>query len=312
MEHIEMGNFLTELPFPACARATGNGGFRTLKLSFSMKWGIGRLSAPTASQLQSLAIFWIASEIARNFRSEKQIWSSQNASQPPPYRYHREIATVSLPQRNCDLFPGKNRCVQFDIVNKSQTLTANHLREMVHLVGRLSGVGGIPIFGPLVILWGGRKIGLENLLLLAAGTHALLASACYIQTLVWEEKANQGFPNTNMGEDYYQTYARSRVEPVLFCPKYTGISRKWLEMALYSLRESQVSRNSGAIPVWEQDSRVTLIGPIATITLSLSVATPAEPRGEKLLFLVQILGGDKLLKFVEKCRWNIFKRPERG
>ena len=31
-----------------------------------------------------------------------------------------------------------------------------------------------------------------------------------------------------------------------------------------------------------------------------SVATPAEPRGEKKLFFVQILGGEKLLKFVEK------------
>ena len=44
----------------------------------------------------------------------------------------------------------------------------------------------------------------------------------------------------------------------------------------------------------------------------LSVATPAEPRGEKNFFVVQILGGEKLLKLVEKCRWNIFKRPERG
>ena len=34
----------------------------------------------------------------------------------------------------------------------------------------------------------------------------------------------------------------------------------------------------------------------------LSVATPAEPRGEKKAFFVQILGGEKLLKFVEKCR----------
>ena len=33
---------------------------------------------------------------------------------------------------------------------------------------------------------------------------------------------------------------------------------------------------------------------------------------KKKLFFVQILGGEKLLKFVEKCRWNIFKRPERG
>ena len=37
-----------------------------------------------------------------------------------------------------------------------------------------------------------------------------------------------------------------------------------------------------------------------TLTLILSVAPPAEPRGEKKLFFVQILGGEKLLKFGEK------------
>ena len=42
-------------------------------------------------------------------------------------------ATVPLPQRNRNLFPRKSRCVQFDRVNKSQTLTANHRRETVHL-----------------------------------------------------------------------------------------------------------------------------------------------------------------------------------
>ena len=35
---------------------------------------------------------------------------------------------------------------------------------------------------------------------------------------------------------------------------------------------------------------------------TFSVAAPAEPRGEKKLFFVQMLGGEKLLKFVEKCR----------
>ena len=34
--------------------------------------------------------------------------------------------------------------------------------------------------------------------------------------------------------------------------------------------------------------------------LNISVAPPAEPRGEKELFFVQILGGEKLLKFGEK------------
>ena len=34
-----------------------------------------------------------------------------------------------------------------------------------------------------------------------------------------------------------------------------------------------------------------------------SVATPADPRGEKSFDFLQILGGDKLL---EKCRWIIF------
>ena len=33
---------------------------------------------------------------------------------------------------------------------------------------------------------------------------------------------------------------------------------------------------------------------------NLSVAPPAEPRGEKKLVFVQILGGEKLLKFGEK------------
>ena len=44
----------------------------------------------------------------------------------------------------------------------------------------------------------------------------------------------------------------------------------------------------------------------------ISVASPAEPRGEKNFFVVLILGGEKLSKFVEKCRWKTFKRPERG
>ena len=56
-------------------------------------------------------------------------------------------------------------------------------------------------------------------------------------------------------------------------------------------------------------TRTTVFGTFQIV----SVATPAEPRGEnKHFFFVQILGGEKLLKFVEKCRWNISKRPERG
>ena len=34
----------------------------------------------------------------------------------------------------------------------------------------------------------------------------------------------------------------------------------------------------------------------------IGVATPAEPRGEDKHCFVQILGGEKLLKFVEKCQ----------
>ena len=50
------------------------------------------------------------------------------------------------------------------------------------------------------------------------------------------------------------TYARTRVErgffPALFRPKHRKISRKWPEMVLFfSLRETQVARNSGDIPV---------------------------------------------------------------
>ena len=38
------------------------------------------------------------------------------------------------------------------------------------------------------------------------------------------------------------------------------------------------------------------------LVASFGVATPAEPRGEKKLFFVQILGGEKLLKFGENGR----------
>ena len=38
----------------------------------------------------------------------------------------------------------------------------------------------------------------------------------------------------------------------------------------------------------------------------------ALPWKWKTFFLVQILGGEKLLKFVDECRWNIIKQPERG
>ena len=44
----------------------------------------------------------------------------------------------------------------------------------------------------------------------------------------------------------------------------------------------------------------------------ISVAPPAEPRGEKKLFFVQILGGEKLLKFVEKSAGEIFLSGLRG
>ena len=42
-----------------------------------------------------------------------------------------------------------------------------------------------------------------------------------------------------------------------------------------------------------------------SVPASVSVAPPAEPRGEKKLFFVQILGGEKLLKFGEK--WAVKK-----
>ena len=65
---------------------------------------------------------------------------------------------------------------------------------------------------------------------------------------------------------------------------------------------SELRANSGQIPSKHPKPHYSLV--------ILSVATPAEPRGEKNFFVVQIFGCEKLLKFVEKCRCNIFKRPE--
>ena len=39
------------------------------------------------------------------------------------------------------------------------------------------------------------------------------------------------------------------------------------------------------------------------------MATPAEPRGDFFFCIVQILGGEKLL---EKCRWEIFGKDQKG
>ena len=39
---------------------------------------------------------------------------------------------------------------------------------------------------------------------------------------------------------------------------------------------------------------------VTVLSIKFSVALPAEPRGEKKLFFVQILDGEKLLKFGEK------------
>ena len=68
----------------------------------------------------------IATAIASDFLNRKR-----NRKESP----QREANSVSLPQRNRNLLPRKNRCVQFDRVDESQTLTANHRRETVHLGG---------------------------------------------------------------------------------------------------------------------------------------------------------------------------------
>ena len=61
-----------------------------------------------------------------------------------------------------------------------------------------------------------------------------------------------------MGQDYYQTYARTRVEPrfflAIFGAKDRKISRKWPEMAPFFLRESLVAQDSGDIAVWQKNT----------------------------------------------------------
>ena len=75
----------------------------------------------------------IASDFLNRRRNRKEF--PQREAKILPFFIAKCIATatVSLPQRNRNLFPRKNRSVQFDRVNESQTLTANHRRETVHL-----------------------------------------------------------------------------------------------------------------------------------------------------------------------------------
>ena len=57
---------------------------------------------------------------------------------------------------------------------------------------------------------------------------------------------------------------------------------------------------SQAKPQRESESQALRTAILKYKPVFLSVALPAEPRGEKKLFFVQILGGEKLLKFGEK------------
>ena len=91
------------------------------------EWTMSEPKCTTASQPQSLAI-------AVESQSKSQGISA--ARSKFGYFFIAKCiatATVSLPQRNRNLFPRKNRCVQFDRVNESQASTANRLQETVHL-----------------------------------------------------------------------------------------------------------------------------------------------------------------------------------
>ena len=71
-----------------------------------------------------------------------------------------------------------------------------------------------------------------------------------------------------------------------------------------SLEASHIKASQPHCPRFPQFPRFPSCG-ISPDPCFLSTAAPAEPRGEKQkekLFFVQILGGEKLLKFVEKCR----------
>ena len=61
--------------------------------------------------------------------------------------------------------------------------------------------------------------------------------------------------------------------------------------------------------VWTADRRRAAIRWDCFWLGRISVAYPCRASLWKIIYFFQILGGEKLL---EKCRWNIFKRPERG
>ena len=92
------------------------------------------------------------------------------------------------------------------------------------------------------------------------------------------------------------------------CPKHLGNIRSSFGKRFWNSKTKYSGQfRSAEVPPLEllsPDVRVNIRKTSARIPSPnlTSVATPAEPRGEKKLFLVQILGGEKLLKIVEKCR----------
>ena len=88
----------------------------------------------TASQPQSLAIFWIASEIARNFCSEKQIW---------PFFIAKCIATATVSS------PQKNRAI-----SEKESLRNVWLRKQIADFNHKSSPGdGALRWGLISVLW---------------------------------------------------------------------------------------------------------------------------------------------------------------
>ena len=64
--------------------------------------------------------------------------------------------------------------------------------------------------------------------------------------------------------------------------------------------EKRTKKKEGWVQIRNPRLKPSCLAAPESLDPFVSVALPAEPRGEKKLFFVQILGGEKLLKFGEK------------
>ena len=135
----------------------------------------------------------------------------------------------------------------------------------------------------------------------------------------WVRNERYGFSRTPSDNCDCLPIPQARPRPYfhqkLQFPLQVRESRKWTRWTHFAhTRSTRRVLNRAESPHDFQLSRLATSCPCFEKRTHRYLAWPPlqSLAAEKSFYFFAGLGGEKLLKFVEECRWNIFKRPERG